>query len=254
MATQENLVPRLSLISTHWTLIRQSHEGGEKAALAARRCFFERYGGAVRRYLLGAVRDPEAADDLYQDFAYRFLRGDLRGADPERGRFRHFLKGVLSHLVADYFKRRRRQPRALPVDCPEPAGETAPAGEDDQKFLEDWRDELLARAWQGLAEAEGATGQPFYTVLRFRANHPDLHSPEMAGWLSSQFGRPQTALGVRQLLHRARERFADLLLDEVRQSLATPTEEEVAQELLELGLLDYCKPALERSRRPGFRA
>ena len=40
--------------------------------------------GAAYRYLLGAVHDPDAADDLCQDFAVRFLRGDFRRADPGR--------------------------------------------------------------------------------------------------------------------------------------------------------------------------
>ena len=37
-----------------------------------------------------------------------------------------------------------------------------------------------------------------------------------------------------------------LLLDEVTHSLERPAAEELEQELVELGLLDYCRPALER--------
>jgi hypothetical protein len=55
-----------------------------------------------------------------------------------------------------------------------------------------------------------------------------------------------TAVGVRQLLHRARERFADLLLEEVAQSLDAPTPELLEQELIDLRLLDCCRTALER--------
>jgi RNA polymerase sigma-70 factor (ECF subfamily) len=68
----------------------------------------------------------------------------------------------------------------------------------------------------------------------------------MAAQLSTELGKPLTAAGVRQLLHRARERFADLLLEEVAQSLAEPSPERLEQELLELGLLEYCRPALQR--------
>ena len=55
-----------------------------------------------------------------------------------------------------------------------------------------------------------------------------------------------TAVGVRQTLHRAREKFGALLLDEVIHSLENPGPEQVEEELAELGLLDYCRPALER--------
>jgi RNA polymerase sigma-70 factor (ECF subfamily) len=68
----------------------------------------------------------------------------------------------------------------------------------------------------------------------------------MAEQLTGRMGRPLTAVGVRQTLHRAREKFAALLLDEVRQSLEDPRTEQLEEELVELGLLDYCRPILER--------
>jgi hypothetical protein len=47
-------------------------------------------------------------------------------------------------------------------------------------------------------------------------------------------------------LHRAREKFAVLLLDEVRNSLESQDPEQLEQELLELRLFEYCRPALAR--------
>jgi RNA polymerase sigma-70 factor (ECF subfamily) len=73
-----------------------------------------------------------------------------------------------------------------------------------------------------------------------------MRSPQLAEQLTARLGRPFTAAGVRQTLHRAREKFADLLLDELAHSLEYPQAEQLAQELVELGLLDYCRPALER--------
>jgi RNA polymerase sigma-70 factor (ECF subfamily) len=118
--------------------------------------------------------------------------------------------------------------------------------ESDRQFVESWCDELLARAWAALAEIETSTGQPCYAVLRFRADHPEMRSPQIAEQLSAQLGRPFTAAGIRQVLHRAREKFADLLLNEVTHTLEKPTANQLEQELVDLGLLDYCRPALER--------
>ena len=87
----------------------------------------------MRRYLLGAVQDPDTADDLFQEFAYRFLHGDYRGASPERGRFRNYLKGVISHLVADFCNRRKRQMPGLSDDVAEPA--VSSSSDDDRLFL-----------------------------------------------------------------------------------------------------------------------
>jgi RNA polymerase sigma-70 factor (ECF subfamily) len=236
---------RLSRIDTMWTVVCGANRDDGQVS-AARRGLFERYGGAVQRYLLAATRDRDAADDLFQEFAVRFLRGGLRGADPDRGRFRDFLKGVLSHLVADYFKKGRKHVVSLGSDHPEPA---APITDDaDQAFRESWRDELLARSWAALAAAEKESGQPHFTVLRYRADNPDASSAAMADGLSRQLGKMVTAAGVRQTLHRARERFADLLLDEIAQGLDRPTPEALEEELVDLGLLEHCRPALERRR------
>jgi hypothetical protein len=40
----------------------------------------ERYGGAIRRNRLVAVRDAEVAEELAQEFAHRVVHGDLRKA------------------------------------------------------------------------------------------------------------------------------------------------------------------------------
>jgi hypothetical protein len=71
----------------------------------------------------------------------------------------------------------------------------------------------------------------------------------MADALSRQLGKPLTAAGVRQTLHRAREKFADFLLDEVTHSLREPTSDQLEEELIIVGLLEYCRPALERRGR-----
>src|SRR5260370_16186931 len=102
-------------IATHWSVVRQAHQGSGVAVDRARQELMERYSGAVYRYLLGALRDRHAADDLFQEFALRFLRGDFRNADPERGRFRNFVKTALYHLIVDYQNRRRARPAPLPA-------------------------------------------------------------------------------------------------------------------------------------------
>lgn len=229
---------RLEMISTKWTLLKRAHQGadGAGAAAAAQAQLLDRYGGAVRRYLLGSLKDAEAADDLFQDFACRFLHGDFHGANPDKGRFRDYLKGVVSHMVADFCKRRQKQPQGMPENFPEP--EAAPA-QLDQLFQESWRDELLSKAWLALEEMERTTGQPFYTVLRFRADHPELRSPELASGLSEKLQKPITAAGVRQLVHRAREKFADLLRDKVQASLSSDDPDDLEAELRDLGLAVY---------------
>jgi RNA polymerase sigma-70 factor (ECF subfamily) len=246
---QDSLNQRLSRIATLWTEVDKAHHGPADAALAAQRRLMERYSGAAYRYLLAAVRDPDAADELAQEFALRFVRGDFRRADPEKGRFRDFVKTALYHLIVDHQKKQKRgRMHALPSEGWEPAESEKPDAR-DREFIESWRDELLARTWEALAEFERQTGQPYHAVLRFRADHPDLASPDLAERLSAQLNKPITAAGVRQTLHRARDKFADLLLEEVARSLENASAEQLEQELIDLGLLEHCKQALERRRR-----
>jgi RNA polymerase sigma-70 factor (ECF subfamily) len=237
---------RLSEIETLWSVVFQAHQGEEDEARAAQARLMFRYLRAVRRYLLGVVRDPDTADDLTQDFSLRFLRGDFRRADPDRGRFRDFVKTAVLNLVVDYHRRRMVRPVNLPPNAPEPADPGQEPPNLDGPFLESWRQELFNRAWAALALHQRESHQPYHDVLTLRAERPELTSSQMAELLSTQLGKAVNAGWVRQMLLRAREKYADLLLEEVCCSLEYPSTEEVEQELIVLNMLDYCRKALDR--------
>ena len=239
----------LSRIQTAWSMVRRAH-GDHTAVHAAQQTLLDRYGGAVRRYALAALRDEDSADDVFQEFALRFVRGDFANADPERGRFRAFVKTIVYRLIVDHQRRRKKRHREGPMhsNLAEPAAEHDEPAIDEAAFQTSWRDELLARCWQKLAELEEQSGKPHHTVLRYRVDYPDLRSPELAAGLSEKLGKPVNAGAARVLLHRARDAFAELLLDEVMQSLAHGSLEEAEEELIELDLLEYCRPALDRRR------
>jgi RNA polymerase sigma-70 factor (ECF subfamily) len=239
-----DLNERLSSIKTSWAKLFEAHRGEEDAALAARQQLLLRYYGAVFRYLLGTVRDEAAAEELTHEFAVRFLRGDFCRADPRQGRFRDFLRTALRHLAQDYWRDRDKALPPLPPDSPE---RHPPPGDDfDRGFLDNWREELFARTWEALAKAQEETGQPYHTVLRCKAENLQLRSPQLAEQVGTRTGKAYTEDGIRQLLHRARERFWDLFVEEVARSLETSDPAQLEQELIELNLLDYCRSALAR--------
>jgi RNA polymerase sigma-70 factor (ECF subfamily) len=237
----------LDRISTLWSVVCQAQGGMPQEAAAANQLLLLRYGTAIRRYLLGALRDPEAADELFQEFSLRLLRGDLKKADPTRGRFRHYVKGVLFHLIADHHRQRGRA-RPLPPDASEPVAPAEAAAEEEREFLRGWREQLMERAWQELERIERQTGRPFHTVLRLYAAHPDLSSGALAQELTRSLGKPVSSAWVRQNRHRASEKFVDLLVTEVLQTLEKPTADELERELIDLDLFKYCRAAAERFR------
>jgi RNA polymerase sigma factor (sigma-70 family) len=236
---------RLSRVKTHWTLVFQAHQGQAEETSAVQRLLLRYYGGAYR-YLLGTVHDAAIAEELTQDFAVRFLRGDFQRADPKRGRFRDFLKTALRHLVIDYW-RVKKKGTPLPADSNlEIPAETAEVEALDREFLEKWREELLAQTWAALAEDEKKTGRPYHTVLQWKAEDARLSAAQLADRLGATQGKLFTEIGIRQLLYRARQRFAELLVDEVARSLPGRTPQELEQELIDLNLLEYCQSALKR--------
>ena len=127
----------------------------------------------VHRYLLKALKDPDAAEELDQEFAVRFLRGDFRHGDPSRGRFRDYVKRAVQNLMKDYYRRRRRD-GTVPIvpGLSEPAALDDGLEQFERQFLLSWRTDLLDRAWNGLDELERETGQPHYTILRLRVDDP----------------------------------------------------------------------------------
>jgi RNA polymerase sigma-70 factor (ECF subfamily) len=240
----------ISQISTAWTVLFQAHQGSTDTAGRALQQLLQRYTAAVYRYLLSLVHDADVANELFQEFALRLVRGAFQQVDPQRCRFRDYLRSCLRNLAIDHH---RRQRAALqPLGALEPAVQDDLAATADAKFLTIWREELLKRSLQALAALEQQTGQQLYTVLQLRMEQPQLHSPEMAAWLAAKVGKPVTAAWVRKRLYVAREKLGELLVEEIRQSLDNPSEEAIVQELIELHLLEYCRTALEgrpRGRR-----
>jgi RNA polymerase sigma-70 factor (ECF subfamily) len=230
---------RLSRIATLWTVLDRAHNDTTRGATDAQRLLIQRYCGAVYRYLLGALRDEDAASDLFQEFAVRFLRGDFRGADPARGRFRDYLKRALVHLVTDHHRARMRQPRALDA---EPVVAARAAVEEEDGFTVSWRKELMNQAWSALSEQSAA----MHAVLLYHVENPRVESAHAARELSARLGKPMTPGNVRVSLHRARAKFVELLVREVERSLSDPAPGHVVDELRELKLLTLCAPALRR--------
>jgi RNA polymerase sigma factor (sigma-70 family) len=243
---EPNLEQHLSKIETLWSLVRRAHGGAAPGVSESQEQLLQRYGGAVHRYLLGALRDADAADELFQEFCLRFLRGDFKNASPQRGRFRMYVKTALLNLIVDHQRRQKKQAQNLSAAGPEPAAEAPSQVDTDLAFRESWREELLERTWQALEEAERKTGNRYCTVLRLRLEQPGLSSAELAEELGRRLGKPHTVGNTRTLLSRARDSFADLLLREVIDSLEHPRPERLHEELIDLKLLSYCEAALKR--------
>jgi RNA polymerase sigma-70 factor (ECF subfamily) len=129
----------------------------------------------------------------------------------------------------------------------QPTAEDQPP-EDDRFFVASWQKELLARTWEELERLEKETGLPHYSLLTLKTQFPDLSSAELAERLGPHLGKTMSRDSARQALHRAREKFSELLLDEVSRSLMDSSPDALEEELIELGLLTHCKAALDKRK------
>jgi RNA polymerase sigma factor (sigma-70 family) len=241
----------LEEIETVWSDVRLAHRS-EGETRTARARLVLRYIGAVQRYVARVLRDDDAAADLAQEFAVRVLRGDFRRADPSRGRFRDFVRTAALNLVHDYRRRCKTRAPTGSAETSETSKPVAPqlkSDELDSELLRGWRSDLFSRAIAALAAYQRRTGRKYHDIISLRTSNPELTSTQMAALISAQSGKPVSNVWVRQILRRARECLADLLLDEVSATLEDASLEELEQELISLNLLGYCHESLRRRAR-----
>lgn len=228
---------RLSRIDTLTSQVREAVRGAGENARQAQERLFERYRVAAYRYLMGALRDEQAAEEVFARLWEKVLTGGLQGFDPQKGRFRFYLRTVLSRLVTDYRNEQHGRRDFTGVLMPEMGDEPA-----ERLFQQSWTQGLLELAWGALEEANPT----YHAVLRLREEGPELSSAELAERAGAALGETMSAQNARKVLHRARERFADLLLQEVIRSLGRASRDELLEELGSVGWGGFLKEALER--------
>lgn len=230
----------LNEIVTNWEELfsASARNGSASSPLLAN--VLQRYFGAVWNYLASIVKDDHVADDLTQEFAVRFLRGDFRNLHPEKGRFRDFLKVVLRNMVIDHLRKQKAASTEIDLQGIHDPQNSA-AEQYDELFLEHWRQDLLRRTWNTFRSSNDRQGAIYYEALRQFAESGGLNSEMLAQKLSTYRGAPVNAATARQILCRARQKFADCLRDEVRQSLSAENSgaDDVEEELCELRLNKY---------------
>jgi len=219
---------RLTELKTDWRLVRSAHEPGPEGQ-AAMRDLIGRYHHAVERYLRLKIRDQNLADEVLQEFWIKLLNHKLAGADDTKGRFRDYLRTVLHRLIIDHFRGKKHQPLP-PAELPDPA-------EPDEAYDQVWREAVIRRVLTRLETYEASTPKNRYArVLGLRMEHPEASIEELTDRLCELTGDSLSPEAFRKTLQRARAKFLDLLLQELREGLVDPTPEQIEEEIHDLGL------------------
>jgi len=216
---------------------------GDDVVTAARRRFFDRYCGPVYTFVRTMLSDPNATDEVVQQFAVRVMERSFRGYRPEKGRFRDYLKTTLRNMVTDYWRGVQRSRRfagesidATQIDVPDPSGlDTAmTAAEGDLEGL-------LERTFDRLRQTRQSARPTYYEVLNHVSRHPDQTSEAAAAALSLELAlpKPLNAAALRQTLRRARERFRELLVEELGIDRGPGYQQQLHERLELYGILEF---------------
>lgn len=232
----------LTQLETSWTTIRSAHMPGPEGQ-AAMADLIGRYHDAVHRYLRLKLRDANLADEVFQEFWTKLLTHKLAGADHSKGRFRDYLRTVLQRLIIDHFRGRKLQ--ALPP------GDLLDPNQPDADYDRVWREALLKRALTRLETFEASTPKNRYaTVLNLRREHPKLSIEEIVPRLEAQTGQKVTPESFRKTLQRARAKFFELLVVELRETIHPATDADIEDEIHALGLGHLYQKHPTRNNRP----
>lgn len=209
----------LEYISTHWTMIEDPMK------------FVLRYAPAIREYIDNLLKGKQDTEDVTQEFLTAVMSRGFSEQQVTRGRFRDFLRVVIRNAVIDHLRVKR-----IPLADHQTLEETI-AGDDEPSWINYWRGCLLDAAWLKLRQHQKSTpGNLYFTVLKTSSENPDKDSTTLAEIVSRLAGKTIKPDAFRQQLHRSRHKFAEILVDEVRDTLRDKTESELADELRILGL------------------
>jgi len=231
-------------VTTHWSVVLTAGSSDTTGSRRALEKLCQTYWYPLYAYVRRRGFSPPDAEDLTQEFFARFLAHDwVANADREKGRFRTFLLSAMNHFLANEWDKARAQKRGggaplLPLEFDtaetrysrEPADNVTP----EQHFDRRWALALLETVTSRLrAEYEQEGKGELFAAL----------NPCLVGDRTSQpYGALATKLdlsegAVKSAVHRLRQRYRQLLREEIAHTVAGlgEVEEELRHLIVVLG-------------------
>ena len=226
---------------TRWSVVRRATSGDDPGARAALADLFDAYWYPIYAHVRRSGKSPHDAEDLTQGYFLRLIeQNTLAGADPAKGKLRSYLLGCLRHYMADEYDRAMALKRGAGVltsfhldwaedrYAEEPVDNVTP----DRLFQRRWALTVLEYSLLLLGEEFAAAGKaPLFNALRpFLGFGPDAQQ---------RYDETAVALGmplgtVKNHVHRMRERWRQIMFEQVGMTLDDPTPENIRAELAEL--------------------
>jgi len=216
--------------TTHWSVVLAAGQSTDAQASEALEQLCRAYWYPLYAFVRREGSSAVDAQDLTQEFFARLLEKNyLAQVERQKGKFRSFLLAALRHFLADQRDRARAVKRGGGADCLSLDAQTAeqryclePVDRmDAEKIYERrWAMTLLEQALTRLRDENIAAGklELFERLRDFVAGESDISSAEAA----AQMGLTESA--VKSALHRLRQRYRELVREEVAHTVAGPAE------------------------------
>ena len=224
--------------TTHWTDVLAAGDRASPESRRALAALCEAYWYPIYAYARRRGLSVDDAQDMTQQFFTRLLeKNDLQAAKKERGRFRSFLLTCFKYFLSKERDRARAQKRggarrllSLNLESGERQYRLEPSHEwtPERIYERRWALTVLDQVFVRLREYFASSGkQKLFDQLK----------PFLTGEGSAGYSQIAANLGIKQgsvkvTVHRLRQKYRELLRDEISQTVADP--EEIEDELREL--------------------
>jgi RNA polymerase sigma factor (sigma-70 family) len=220
----------VAFATTHWSMVLTA-QGESPAAREALENLCRTYWKPIYSFVRRQDATPEDAQDLTQGFFALLLeRRDLDTVRKEKGRLRSYLLTSLKHFLANERYRamtikRGEGRRLIPLDalrdCERIEGPPADTLTADQIFERRWAVTVLNQVLTNLEEEYRAAGKMrlFDRLQKSFTDGPDRSSQ---GEIANELGMTENA--VNQAFHRFRQRYREVLRDEVAHTVMVPVD------------------------------
>jgi RNA polymerase sigma-70 factor (ECF subfamily) len=216
----------VAFATTHWSVVLTA-QGESPAAEAALEKLCRTYWRPIYEFVRRQEVEREEAKDLTQGFFALLLeRRDLDAVRKEKGRLRSYLLTSLKHFLTNERQRamaikRGEGWRLIPLDeVRERAGfEPADRSTVDQIYERRWALALLEQVLRRLGEEYRSVGN---VVLFERLEALLIDEPERPsqGQIADELGMTENA--VKQAFRRLRQRYQQLLREEIAHTVMVP--------------------------------
>ena len=225
--------------TTHWSVVLAAGQSDSPQATEALEKLCRTYWYPLYCFIRRQGFRPADAEDLTQGFLAHLLeRKALRKVSREKGLFRSFLLASLKYFLADESDKARAQKRG--GGCAVVSLDEAGAEERYQREVADelTAEKLYERRWaMAVLDRAFVRLQEEFTAADKSALYDELRQLQEDASDAASYAEVATRLGMpvntlKSHVRRFRQRYRELLCEEVAQTVSTPAE--IAQEVRHL--------------------